>query len=107
MGIDCASAPEAGRLIDALQLALLDPLPGARLAAVMQLAWMRHPRAEAALLAAFQREAHGETRAQMLSSIANLMSPVAPELIRHSLSASHTALRQAAEYLRDKGFLNG
>lgn len=102
MGIDCASAPVAGRLIDALEAALRDPLPAARLAATMQLAWMRHPQVEAALLRGFHAEPDSTTRAQMLANIVNLLSPLAERLLEESLSSADTIVRQTAEYLQSK-----
>jgi len=102
MGIDSAGSPAAGRLIDALETALHDPLPAARRAATMQLAWMRHPRAEAALLRGFHGEPDSTTRAQMLANIVNLMSPLARPLLEESLCSADIIVRQTAEYLQSK-----
>jgi molecular chaperone DnaK (HSP70) len=101
MGVDSAAAPAAGRLIDALEIALLDPLPGARLATAMQLAWMRHPRAEALLLCAFDSEPDSTTRAQMLANLVNLMSPLAKQLMEISLASGDEIVRQTAEYVQN------
>ncbi len=99
MGIDCGGAPSADRLIDALEKALGDGLPAARLAASMQLAWMRNARAEAVLVEGFERETDSSTRAQMLANVVNLMSPVGKRLLEESLRSEDAVVRQTAEYL--------
>jgi molecular chaperone DnaK (HSP70)/HEAT repeat protein len=99
MGIETGSAPEAVTLIRALDSALSDTLPEARLAAFMPLAWTRHPEAEATLLAGFRREPNSDVKALMLTSAVHLMSPLAGTLLEEARGCADPLLRQTVEYL--------
>jgi HEAT repeat protein len=99
MGIDCGSAPGATDLIHALDSALSDDLPEARLAAFMPLAWTRHPEAESALLAGFRREPNSDVKAHMLTVAVHLMSPMAKTLLEEARTSEDPLVRQTAEYL--------
>jgi molecular chaperone DnaK (HSP70) len=99
MGIETGSAPDAVVLINALDSALNDPLPEARLSAFLPLCWIRHPEAEFALLAGFRRETNSDVKAHMLTVSQHLMSPVAARLLQESLESPDPVLRQTAEYL--------
>jgi hypothetical protein len=99
MGIETGSAPEAATLIKALDTALGDTLPEARLAAFMPLAWTRHPEAETSLLAGFRREANSDVKAHMLTAAVHLMSPLAGTLLEEARVSTDPLLRQTAEYL--------
>ncbi len=100
LGIDVGSQPGAPRLIQALETALGDGLPEARLAAFYPLAWMRHPSADTALLAGFHRERDCDVKVHMLASAVHLMSPVAKVLVEEALRSGDHSLIRAAEYLR-------
>lgn len=99
LGIETGSAPEAGRLIQALNSALGDDLPETRLSAFLPLCWMRHPEAETALRDGFRREPSGEVKAHVLTAARNLMSPLAESLLAEACASPDPLLRQAAEYL--------
>ena len=99
MGIETGSAPDAVVLINALDTALCDDLPEARLAAFLPLAWIRHPLAETALLAGFRREPDSNVQAHMLTAAAHLMSPCAATLLDESIHSPDLLVRQTAEHL--------
>lgn len=99
MGIETGSAPGAVVLINALDTALNDTLPEARLGAFLPLCWIRHPQAESVALAGFQREPNSNLKAHMLTVAQHLMSPIAARLLQESLESPDPLLRQAASYL--------
>jgi len=99
MGVETGSAPDAAALIHALNSALSDDLPEARLAAFMPLAWTRHPEAESALLTGFRREPNSDVKAHMLTATVHLMSPLAGTLLEEARSSADPLIRQTAEYL--------
>jgi HEAT repeat protein len=99
MGIEIGSAPGAATLINALETALNDDLPEARLAACLPLAWIRHPAAETALLDAFRREPSSDLQAHILTAAVQLMSPLAKTLLAEGLASPDALVRQTAEFL--------
>jgi molecular chaperone DnaK (HSP70)/HEAT repeat protein len=99
MGIEIGSAPDAAVLIHALDAALHDDLPEARLAAFLSLAWIRHPLAESAVLVSFHHEGDSNVKAHMLAAAVHLMSPCASTLLDESLRSPDLLLRQTAEHL--------
>lgn len=99
MGIEIASTPDAALLIDMLEAAMNDELPKVRLSAFMPLCWIRHPKAESALLEGFRREADSDTKARMLAVAAHLMSPVTEKLLQEASQSADPVVRQTAEYL--------
>jgi hypothetical protein len=101
MGVECGSAPDVLVLIRALENALEDDLPQARLAAFLPLAWMRHPRADQALLTGFRHEADGDTQAHMLTAAVHLMSPAASALLEEARRSDVLLVRQTAEFLAE------
>jgi len=101
MGVECGSAPDVLVLIHALESALGDDLPQARLAAFLPLVWMRHPRADQALLAGFRREIDSDTQAHMLTASVHLMSPAASALLEEARRSDVLLVRQTAEFLAE------
>jgi HEAT repeat protein len=101
MGVECGSAPDVLVLIHALENALRDDLPQARLAAFLPLAWMRHPRADQVLLASFRYETDGDTQAHMLTAAVHLMSPMASVLLEEAQRSDVLLVRQTAEFLAE------
>jgi len=97
--IDVAQSSTAEVVISALEAALLDDLPGARVAAAMPLAWMRHDRATAILREGYHREQNSETQAHILRAAVHLMSAAGEELLQDALESQDTLVREAAEYL--------
>lgn len=102
MGIESGSSPDAVLLIRALENALKDDLPQARLAAFLPLAWIRHPDAERTLLAGFQDETISDIKAHMLTAAVHLMSPVATVALEEARQSSDQLVRQTAEFLMRK-----
>lgn len=97
LGLELANGSEA--LFSALEAALADSLPTARVSVCMLLAWSRHPRAGEILLQAFQREADSQTRAQILSNAVHLSSPMAGTLLQEARNSPDTLLRKTADFL--------
>ena len=78
--IDLAASAGIEGLLDALETALVDELPAARMAAVWPLAWLPLPRAADLLAAAYRAEGDPDVRAHMRRVTASLMSPAAARL---------------------------
>jgi HEAT repeat protein len=97
--IDVGASPAAQAVISALETALQDELPAARIAAAMPLAWMRHPRAAQVLAEAYARESDSDAKANMLNAAVALMSPVAETLLQDGLQSPDRLVRQTADYL--------
>ena len=87
-------------MLDALENALLDPLPAARLAAIWPLAWIRHPRAPEILKYAYKTEPDGETKGRMVKIAFNLMSEAREEILVDAAQSSDEMVREAAEQIR-------
>ncbi len=102
MGIESGSSLDATLLIRALENALNDDLPQARLAAFLPLAWIRHPDADTALAAGFQQETDSDTKAHMLTAAVHLMSPVAEVLLVAAQDSADQLVQQTAAFLRLK-----
>lgn len=104
--IDVARSKAADMLIDALETALLDDLPAARMAVVWPLAWMRHERTPIVLRQAYRRERDSEVKAQMVRVATSLMAEnaggaesasVAKEILQDALQSKDDRVRQVAE----------
>lgn len=104
--IDVARSRAADMLIDALETALLDDLPAARMAVVWPLAWMRHERTPIVLRQAYRRERDSEVKAQMVRVTTSLMAEnaggadaaaVAKEILQDALQSKDDRVRQVAE----------
>jgi HEAT repeat protein len=98
--LDVAAMPTADIVLDALEQALLDPMPEARLAAIRPLAWIRHPRAPVILKRAYDVEYDSEVRARIVKIAYNLMSEVREEIILDASQSSDEAVKEAAEQIR-------
>ncbi len=100
LALDVAQTASADIVLDALENALLDPLPAARLAAVWPLAWMRHPRAPEILKYAYQTEPDPETKARMVKIAYNLMSEAREEILADAAQSNVPTVKEAAEQIR-------
>jgi HEAT repeat protein len=100
LALDVAQTPEADNVLDALENALLDPLPAARLAAVWPLAWIRHPRSPQILKYAYKTEPDAETKGRMVKIAFNLMSEAREEILLDAAQSKVEAVRDAAEQIR-------
>jgi len=100
MGVETGASADVFLLLQALENALKDDLPEARLAAFLPLAWMRHTKAEATLIAGYRNEIHADTKAHMLTAAVHLMSPAAGILLEEALNDKDTLLRQTAQFLK-------
>jgi HEAT repeat protein len=98
--IDVGKSRDVGIIIDALEEALLDPMPPARLAAIWPLAWMRHPRAPIILKRAYDVEQDSETKARIVRIAFNLMSEASKDILRDALHSDDEQVREAAEQVR-------
>ena len=100
MGIETGASPGVDLLLQALENALKDDLPEARLAAFLPLAWIRHPHVETVLIAGYRNEIHSDTKAHMLTAAVHLMSPAANILLQDAERDKDPLLRQTAEFLK-------
>jgi len=104
--IDIAKSKAADMMIDALETALLDDMPAARMAVIWPLAWMRHERTPTILRQAYRRERDTDVKAQMVRVATSLMAEntgagtsvnVAQEILQDALQSKEDRVRQAAE----------
>jgi HEAT repeat protein len=98
--LDVATDPTADAVLDALEKALRDPLPEARLAASWPLAWIRLPRAAALLRRAYEEEQNSDVKARIVKIAYNLMSDVRDEILLDASHSSDEAVKEAAEQIR-------
>ncbi|MEO8396078.1 MAG: HEAT repeat domain-containing protein, partial [Chloroflexota bacterium] len=87
LNIDLAGYSGVDALLDALDHALVDRLPGTRMAAFWPLAWMRHERANSLLARAYIDEANSDVKAHLVRVVVALMSPIAEEMLRDALNS--------------------
>ena len=98
--LDVAATPAADTVIDALEQALHDPMPEARLAAIWPLAWIRVPRAPQLLKQAYEVEPDSEVKARIVKIAYNLMSEVREEILLEASKSSDEVVQEAAEQIR-------
>ena len=98
--LDVAETAFADIVLDALEKALRDPLPEARLAAIWPLAWIRHPRTPPILKRAYETEPAREIKAQIVKIAYNLMSEVRDEILQDAAHSTDELLKEAAEQIR-------
>ncbi len=97
--IDLGNCRIADQLIDALEAAIKDDLPGVREAAVWVLAWMRHERTAAILRDAYYQEGNSGVKAHILRVSVSLMSEGSEALLNDALFSADDALRAAADQI--------
>jgi hypothetical protein len=100
LALDVAQTSSADIVLDALENALIDLLPAARLAAVWPLAWIRHPRAPEILKYAYKTEPDAETKGRMVKVAFNLMSEARDEILADAAQSNVTEVREVAEQIR-------
>ena len=100
LAIDVVRSPEFELLLDALAVAVEDPLPAARMAAAWPLAWLPHERAPTLLRQAYERERDAEVKAHFVRVAVGLMSPAGGLILRDALGSPDEIVRQAAELIR-------
>ncbi len=98
--LDVATTSTADIVIDALEQALLDPLPEARLAAIWPLAWIRMPRAPHILKRAYDAEHDSEVKARIVKIAYNLMSEAREEILLDASQSGDAVVKEAAEQIR-------
>ncbi len=98
--LDVATTSTADSLLDALEQALLDPLPEARLAAIWPLAWIRLPRATTLLKHAYDVEHESAVKARIVKIAYNLMSEAREEILLDAAHNGDAAVKEAAEQIR-------
>ncbi len=98
--LDIGKSPDAEEVIQALQACLEDSQPATRLAAVMPLAWIRHPLAAAALLKGYAGETDLEVKSRLLFVAVQLMSPAGMTLLQEALCDPDPQIRQVAENIQ-------
>ena len=98
--IDVGKSRDVEAIIHALEKALRDPLPAARLAAIWPLAWMRHPRAPIVLKRAYDVEQDMETKARIVRIAWNLMSEARDEILEDAAQSEDEQVREAVAQIR-------
>jgi HEAT repeat protein len=98
--LDVATTPTADIVLDALEQALLDPLPEARLAATWPLAWIRLPRAPVILKRAYDIEQDSGSKARIVKIAYDLMSEARDEILLDASQSSDETVKEAAEQIR-------
>ena len=98
--LDVAEDSAADLVLDALEQALLDPLPETRAAAIWPLAWFRHPRAPIILKRAYAAEQDSEVKARIVKIAYNLMSEARDEILIDASQSSDVVVKEAAEQIR-------
>ncbi len=97
--IDLGKSKTADMMVDALESALLDTLPEARLSAVWPLAWMRHARTPIILRQAYYREQESAVKAQIMRVSVSLMSEAGEALLDDGLHSSDAQIREMAQQI--------
>jgi len=84
LGIHLGHSPFCDDLLGVLTTALDEDNPELRLAAIWPLAWMRHPKADALLLLAYQKETNQIRRTEIRHIAVSLGSAIAKSLIEEN-----------------------
>lgn len=103
--IDVSKTKAVDLMIDALETALLDDLPQARMAVTWPLAWMRHERTPGILKRAYYLEMDSDVKAQIVRISTSLMeddinSPsnkAASEILQDALKSKDASVKKAAD----------
>jgi len=80
LGIQLGNSPHCLAFLEVLEIALQEPDPAVRLAAIWPLAWIRHPRAEALLLLAYGAEENKSFQSEIIHIATSLGSPAAQNM---------------------------
>ena len=100
LAIDVARTSSADIIVNALEKALRDPSPEARLAAIWPLSWIRQPRAPHLLKQAYEAEQDSEIKARIVKIAYNLMSDAREEILLDAQQSQEAAVKEAAEQIR-------
>jgi HEAT repeat protein len=99
--LNVATSAAVEDLLQALEVALADDQPGARVAAAMPLITMGHERATAILRQGYYREPDPEAKARMMSVAVLLSSPAGDEFLQDGLQSAERHVRETAEDLAE------
>jgi HEAT repeat protein len=104
--IDIAKSKTADMMIDALETALLDDMPAARMAVIWPLAWMRHQRTPMILRKTYNLEQDPEVKAEIVRIVPSLISTitgssdeeitVADYILQDALNSQHEKVKLVA-----------
>jgi hypothetical protein len=100
LNIDVVHNPAVEQVFDALETALGDDLPAARMAVMWPLAWLDHERARSLLRQAYEQEQDGEVKAHIIHVAVNLLSLLGKELLEDGLRCHSERVREMAEQIR-------
>lgn len=100
LAIDVAETAHVEIVINALETALLDLMPDARLAAIWPLAWIRHARAPHMLKRAYDNENDSEVKGRIVRIAYDLMSEARDELLQAAAQSKDDVVKEAAEQIR-------
>jgi molecular chaperone DnaK (HSP70)/HEAT repeat protein len=98
LDVVCDAAVE--QVFDALEIALQDDLPTARMAVMWPLAWLDHERARTLLTQAYQQEKDDEVKAHIIHVAVNLLSPLGKEFLEDGLRSESEGIREMAEQIK-------
>ncbi len=99
LGIEIADDDASDAILDAIEESLHDSAPEVRRAAVWLAAWMRHPRAEALLEAAYYGETEPEVKAHALHVAVNLMVEQSEAFLSDGLTSDLIEVREVATHI--------
>jgi HEAT repeat protein len=97
LGMEIRDDETGNAVLDMLEIATHDELPGARMAAAWPLAWIRVERAPALLKAAYEREQDSEVKAHYMRVAVSLMSAVGDDLFQDALHSTDVQVREVAQ----------
>ena len=100
LNIDVVHSPAVEQVFDALEIALSDDLPAARMAVMWPLAWLDHERARSLLRQAYEQEQDDEVKAHIIHVAVNLLSPLGKELLEDGLQSHSECVREMAGQIR-------
>jgi molecular chaperone DnaK (HSP70)/HEAT repeat protein len=95
--LDIAKSSAVTQVMEAMESALCDELPGVRVNAAYLLAWVQHPRSAELLLEGFRRESDPSVKRQMLHIATSMLSPAGETMLQEGLVSPTASLRESAQ----------
>jgi len=100
--IDVVNSSAADSMLNALQHALIDEYPPARMAAIWSLSWLRHERTDEMLKDAYHHETDNEVKAHIVRVTANLMTEAGDIILEDALNNMDAIVQNAAQKIIDE-----
>ncbi|PJF37252.1 MAG: hypothetical protein CUN49_01200 [Candidatus Thermofonsia Clade 1 bacterium] len=102
LGIQIGESVDCDAILNVVELALRDSEPDVRRTAIWLAAWIRHPRAEALVEAAYRAERDPEVQAYILYVAISLNAPCAHALLAEALQSAEPTVREQAIVLSQR-----